>query len=231
MGKTMKLLTKIFVAVAAMFISIAANAQTFDLTSGESAGGGNSLNFMAGALTVNVRAFDLSNSDNVPLFETAVESSNFLNINSNGLGLFGGGTNDIDGVAGNEFILFTFNEIVDVESITFSDNDNDQFDLFRDVSTAPLTGTVLGRFGTTNIAGPFDVEPAGPLVLGVFAANDLLNGVTTVGVGGFSGESSFRINSITLTSAVPEPATWLMMIIGFAAIGFVARRRRIYAKV
>lgn len=225
----MKLFTKLLIAAAMTSFSIVANAQTFDLTSGESAGGGNSLNFMAGALTVNVRAFALSNTDNVPLFETAVDNSNFLNIDSNGLGLFGGGTRDIDGVAGNEFILFTFSEIVDVESIAFSDNDNDQFDLFRDISTAPLTGNGLGRFGTTNIAGPFDVEPTGSLVLGVFSANDLLNGVTTVGVGGFSGESSFRINSITLTSAVPEPATWLMMIIGFSAVGLVARRRRIYA--
>ncbi|MXO85236.1 PEPxxWA-CTERM sorting domain-containing protein [Altererythrobacter aurantiacus] len=29
-----------------------------------------------------------------------------------------------------------------------------------------------------------------------------------------------------LAAAVPEPATWLMMILGFAAIGFSMRRRK-----
>lgn len=28
-------------------------------------------------------------------------------------------------------------------------------------------------------------------------------------------------------AAVPEPASWAMMLLGFAGIGFVARRRRI----
>jgi hypothetical protein len=30
----------------------------------------------------------------------------------------------------------------------------------------------------------------------------------------------------TVTSAVPEPSTWAMMILGFAGIGFMAYRRK-----
>ena len=32
--------------------------------------------------------------------------------------------------------------------------------------------------------------------------------------------------SLTVTSAVPEPATWAMMVLGFAGIGFMAYRRK-----
>ena len=32
--------------------------------------------------------------------------------------------------------------------------------------------------------------------------------------------------SATFTSAVPEPSTWAMMILGFAGVGFMAYRRR-----
>ncbi|UTW56187.1 PEPxxWA-CTERM sorting domain-containing protein [Kordiimonas sp. SCSIO 12610] len=36
--------------------------------------------------------------------------------------------------------------------------------------------------------------------------------------------TSLNIDNISLTSAVPEPATWLMMIVGFALTGFALRR-------
>jgi hypothetical protein len=44
-----------------------------------------------------------------------------------------------------------------------------------------------------------------------------------VGSGGVAGDAYFR--NLTLTSGVPEPSTWAMMLIGFAGLGFAARRR------
>jgi hypothetical protein len=45
-------------------------------------------------------------------------------------------------------------------------------------------------------------------------------------VGNSSGLSTLRIDSVApIASAVPEPSTWAMMILGFAALGFVAYRR------
>lgn len=38
------------------------------------------------------------------------------------------------------------------------------------------------------------------------------------------GEVAFRTASVG--GAVPEPATWMMMMIGFGAVGFITRRRR-----
>ncbi|WP_210202720.1 PEPxxWA-CTERM sorting domain-containing protein [Bradyrhizobium sp. SK17] len=37
---------------------------------------------------------------------------------------------------------------------------------------------------------------------------------------------AFGTNGTILTAAVPEPATWVMMILGFCGLGFLARRKR-----
>ncbi|QHL91997.1 PEPxxWA-CTERM sorting domain-containing protein [Sphingomonas changnyeongensis] len=39
------------------------------------------------------------------------------------------------------------------------------------------------------------------------------------------GVDGFKLKSITFSPAVPEPATWAMMIGGFGAVGMAARRR------
>jgi len=53
--------------------------------------------------------------------------------------------------------------------------------------------------------------PAGQYTLNIYGNNS-----NTGSLGG----------SITITEAVPEPATWAMMLIGFGAIGWQLRRRR-----
>jgi PEP-CTERM motif len=37
----------------------------------------------------------------------------------------------------------------------------------------------------------------------------------------------YDLTSVTLTTSVPEPSTWAMMIFGFAGLGFLAYRRKI----
>jgi hypothetical protein len=36
---------------------------------------------------------------------------------------------------------------------------------------------------------------------------------------------AFEVDTLRLTAAVPEPTTWAMMVLGFGAVGFAARRR------
>jgi hypothetical protein len=48
------------------------------------------------------------------------------------------------------------------------------------------------------------------------------NGGTDV----FSLEEAIALNTLVVTSGVPEPSTWAMMILGFVGLGFMARRRR-----
>ena len=43
--------------------------------------------------------------------------------------------------------------------------------------------------------------------------------------GGVDDVRQIRLDQ-TITTAVPEPTTWAMMILGFAGVGFLAYRRR-----
>jgi hypothetical protein len=42
----------------------------------------------------------------------------------------------------------------------------------------------------------------------------------------FANTTFTSASAITFTAAVPEPSTWLMMILGFAGVGFMAYRRK-----
>lgn len=41
----------------------------------------------------------------------------------------------------------------------------------------------------------------------------------------YSGQPAFEVDNVNFSAAVPEPATWAMMILGFGAVGFAMRRR------
>jgi hypothetical protein len=57
----------------------------------------------------------------------------------------------------------------------------------------------------------------------VTGGNNILNVTgTTGGNAAFSGNLSFAS-----TSAVPEPGTWAMMLVGFGAVGYSMRRRKV----
>jgi hypothetical protein len=48
--------------------------------------------------------------------------------------------------------------------------------------------------------------------------------ITYANSGCCSGDSDFRFAAATFTAAVPEPATWAMMLLGFLGVGFVSYR-------
>jgi hypothetical protein len=52
------------------------------------------------------------------------------------------------------------------------------------------------------------------------------NGIAPGGSDFFSLEEALALNTVVVTSGVPEPSTWAMMILGFAGVGFVAYRRK-----
>jgi hypothetical protein len=73
-------------------------------------------------------------------------------------------------------------------------------------------GTIVGPWQTISFTAPS---------AGSYEFRALVNNV-----GNETGLSTLRIDSFqTIPSAVPEPSTWAMMILGFAALGFVAYRR------
>lgn len=49
--------------------------------------------------------------------------------------------------------------------------------------------------------------------------------VSVNGVGVASQIIDFSLREVSVSSAVPEPGTWVMMLIGFGAVGYAMRRR------
>jgi hypothetical protein len=90
----------------------------------------------------------------------------------------------------------------------------------------------LGGGGTnftfTNILGgtitPVSMVNGGTLT---FEGVSLLDGANTFEFNFDSTDPTeqFRLEALNITAAVPEPGTWLMMILGFAAVGGMMRRK------
>ncbi|NJC34910.1 hypothetical protein GGR88_002424 [Sphingomonas jejuensis] len=89
---------------------------------------------------------------------------------------------------------------------------------FQDGTTQSFTGDVL------NGAFPANGDQQSPTTNGrlQFRADA---GQTITGVSFASSQNSFEIDDLAV-SAVPEPATWAMMIGGFGLVGGAMRRRR-----
>ena len=68
---------------------------------------------------------------------------------------------------------------------------------------------IVGSAGTVKFGGGF---------------NDITSFVLSSANGGI--DRSFVIDNVKLTGAVPEPATWVMMLLGFGAMGVSMRRHR-----
>lgn len=108
-----------------------------------------------------------------------------------------------------------------------------------------LTITIAQGFTFTDLV--FDILSPDPFTItasnhGTASLSDLKNGndeftafalngtnltwVTLHSDTGFSQIKQFELSGVTAVTAVPEPTTWAMMILGFAGVGFLAYRRR-----
>jgi len=216
---------KIIAGVALFAVSAGASAQTFDFRSGASVGvrnGDDSLTFTMGALTVNVSGYRLSNFDTALEFQTAVEVNDQVGQNGSGLvfdaeGIFsgagGGDDHEVDGANTNEVVVFSFNRAVNVSQVNFDFAGGN----FRAFNNIDFTGP--GIDGTEVFSGPV----GGGFQITNF--NPVLGPSDTFALGAFGNDDFFKIRTLTV-SAVPEPATWLMMIVGFALVGLARKRRQ-----
>lgn len=107
-------------------------------------------------------------------------------------------------------------------------------------ATGPVSGTYIIDFGIDQFSGTFGGTSTATATPGLF---DLLFSYNIdSGTGRFAGGTgSFNevgtVNTVggppsrlTLNfTAVPEPATWAMMLLGFAGIGLTVRRRPVVA--
>ena len=88
-----------------------------------------------------------------------------------------------------------------------------------DGTTANYTGSELINIGTA------DGDQTAPRTNGrlTFTTTD---GMLITGLRLMSGQNSLEVDNFGVVSAVPEPGTWAMMLLGFGAVGFSMRRRR-----
>ncbi|MEG8039902.1 PEPxxWA-CTERM sorting domain-containing protein [Sphingomonas sp. LR60] len=178
---------------------------------------------------------------------------------SNGLGIYqanetaSGNLHTIDNKNGWEFLVLQFDQAVSLQSAVLNPyqlsgnnySDNDAF-IARGTlgfSTA-MTASALSTF-----AAGLNVDTSKQSGDAWFNSNsDDYNGaakqtynlspskggnVWVIGGSYFGPDNkndAFKLNSIAVTSAVPEPTTWMTMILGFGMIGAAARRRRTSGK-
>lgn len=113
------------------------------------------------------------------------------------------------------------------ESLTT--NLNLAFNIFDGGGNLLHTWAVTGSAGNTFFNTPFlngELAALTPLAGGTaFIANGSIQTVGGFAAGRDNYTLQFRTNAI-LDGAVPEPATWAMMLIGFGAIGAAVRRQR-----
>jgi hypothetical protein len=98
---------------------------------------------------------------------------------------------------------------------------------------APLADNISGNIGTVNLPGP-------RLSIGFTAGPDVITSNATIPAVPYhpsvfdlmfvsymspTGSYWLELDNLAGVSAVPEPATWAMMILGFAGVGFLAYRR------
>jgi hypothetical protein len=93
------------------------------------------------------------------------------------------------------------------------------------------SGYFTGAFGTENIvvsdnngdSTTFQVNASTPTL-----ESFNWTGVSTVYINAVNSVQGSQIvfDNLTVNAAVPEPATWAMMLLGFAGIGFMAYRRK-----
>ena len=100
----------------------------------------------------------------------------------------------------------------------------------------PVTGSFLMDFGTDELSGLFTGTASASTTPGVF--DQIFNYTITGGTGQFLNATGSFVGvgtvdtrnppprvTFSFAPSVPEPSTWLMMLLGFGATGIAMRRR------
>ncbi len=112
-------------------------------------------------------------------------------------------------------------------SVTFSNlTAGDYYKLTFDASGRPgyngLPFTVGDSSHTYSVGKPVDSWTAETFSFKANGASDTF----TFAVSNVGSDHSVGIDNIALSSGVPEPATWVMMLAGFAGLGFAGYRQK-----
>ena len=111
------------------------------------------------------------------------------------------------------------------ETLTFTNTDPGEYVL-----------SLVTTFASVSFTSAILTGPSGPINLAIQFNDPTFERWTTPTVGLLAGQYTLTIMGTTGVDgqmgghidirAVPEPATWAMMLLGFGAVGFAMRRRR-----
>lgn len=127
--------------------------------------------------------------------------------------------------------LLGFNAEINVHGVTAFSVDDAIFRESRSIFSFDTSGPPLD-VGSLDI---FGIGTSGAMCIGAAVSFGLCGARAPTVHGYFNNYQEIYLSTdfptITLegsvvTGGVPEPATWAMMLLGFAAVGYVARRRR-----
>jgi hypothetical protein len=144
-----------------------------------------------------------------------------------------GGSVDLDGYFQTGAISQTLNVTTPgLYTLSFELAGNPDYKInLSDTKTVQVTlGTSSQTFNfvvtnQTDANMGYILETSGPIYLGAGSETLAFQSLDTSGVS-FNDSFGPVIGAVDVSSSVPEPSTWAMMILGFLGIGFVAYRRK-----
>jgi hypothetical protein len=243
-GKNMQRYTKQILGAAALVAATAATPAMatdfiFDFTKQNTQTSG----------TTTFRDYSLSKGGETVKVRASAWSITGGRINDAYLGAYGGGlgvTNDgedgsgtshvIDNSGRQDFVLLQFSAPVLLTQITvnpFEVNGSTDADttigwgksLVPWDSVLALDGTQANSF-TSKLTLQQAVGTGATNAVNVSGSASNLWMVAASLVNSDGKSDGFKLSSVKVTTPVPEPATWMMMILGFGAIGLAVRRQR-----
>lgn len=201
-------MNKLCVALAALAASSTANATTTISFGGPNINWGNSHVFTSGSLTVTASGYTAANAP------TALYGKN-AGGDEIGLGLANDPSGDHEIYYGKGYVQLDVSDLFGkVSSVSFSTNsttNGEQWSIFGSNVSSSYAGLAL-------LTGTNESSATLPS-FGTYKYYDFVSTST-------SGGKNFLISGLTLTPAVPEPATWATMLLGFGMMGGSLRYRR-----
>lgn len=195
--------------VGAMVAGSAASAATFDFT-GANLSDTSSIDYTVDGITVTVTAGTFSSVFNPSTIDF---STRLVDIDPDGLGADGSFDSDqVDGSGGNDVLVFSFSEQVTINTIGFGNVDSNDDFAFGSVAGSAFDRVVSFQdvFVSTDVSSFASLSDRTGLAFGIGA------------IGAFD---NFTITSLDV-SAVPLPASGLLLLAALGAGAGIARRRK-----
>jgi hypothetical protein len=193
-------------------------------------GFGTALTFSGGGITATVTGWSVNNNDTINDGELGVWSQGIGVKNSSG-----DNSHTIDNVGWTDFIVLEFDQLVSLSDARFNTgwhglNDTDATVGY--MTAAPGSLSLDGASASSlSMFNPYFAGEGGAsgnitrnINPGANVGNFWMISATTRS--GYSGNDGFKLEGLRVNSAVPEPGTWAMLLVGFGLLGASMRRRR-----